>query len=365
MKKIFITTLIMAVFLVSGCVDYDFSIIEILWHSTPVVINNEGTVAVILDDELYLTDPQGSAFEKIVDTEMRVLDPAWSQDGKKLLYVTEEDDLWKLNLYTPQYRETSELLQEMYRIAWPSFSGDPGMIAYMVLPDENMPMGTLNICEQAFSRIYPLVEDAYGDYEWIPSSFQLAVIVVKKNIGENSGVFQGTLLLKDVTQLTENNIFEGYFISKLSSLDVTSDGKKIIFSASENILPAESLENEKDLSIYIYDIYEDTLEPWQGPEGYDFYLPGSVASSLQGIVIAKEKELIEGWMEQLYMIRDDAPIAIPGWPVWLNQSLIATIDLDNGNLFVTDLETKQGVDLNKRFEEIYGADDFEQREGEE
>jgi len=328
--------------LLTGCVDFDLPVARLFWLVDMISVNDGGRVAIAIDDEIYLTDLKGDYFEQISEDENDKSAPVWSPDGKSLLYIEEGTDIWQLKIYVPGDRQTDTLLQEMHTIALPAFAPSAAMVSYLVVEDDSGLSGTLNVYEEESARIYPLLQDVYPDYEWLPGSREIAAIVVTSYQDSDEMIFQGMLIVKDIVSLAERVVFNGYFLSGDSSLDLTADGKSLIFSASTDPLNEEAQALAEQLTIFHYDYRDDSLAKWQGPSGYDFRLPGAVSSTLNGYVLAKARGGEEEWSGQLYLIKGKQKLAVPGWPLWLKKPVLVYLD------------TGERVDLQEKFEEIYG-----------
>lgn len=320
MRK-FIVCIICAI-ICSGCVDImgvgDIGIID------TVSVNPKGPpwqIALCIDEDIYVTDPSGSTFTRVTENDLYNGAVSWAEDG--LLYTEDEKDIWILK------KDSEVILQEMNRIAVPILAG---ALSYVVLKDEDELFGSINIYEKDTSRIYTVLLNAYYDYEWIPGTRRIAAISVSST---NPDTFNGVLLIKDIDSLLEEVIFNGTFKPEWDYIDIVS-GNNIIFSS--------------DGEIYLYNISEKELSKWQGPDGYDYRLPPSINSSLKGYILAKVKGVSEGWSGQLYLVPPDGGfISIPGWPLWMNESIIVCMDSSSGDVLVKKLERNEIVNLTEKF----------------
>lgn len=345
MKKI-IVIIFLSLF-ITGCIDFEFE--EEAWFIDTVAVSRSGKVALCLDKEgvlfwtgvdteVYITDLRGSFFTRVTENEMLDRYVAWSDDERSLLYTEEDEEVWKLNLYSLGDRQSINLLQEMYQIALPSFSSDLENVSYMVFPDEKVPFGHLNIYEKESSSIYTLIENAYYDYEWMPYAQKIAAVNVVKELEEG---FQGRLLIKDIQGFTEEVVFSGYFVEDRNAVDITPDGKTIVFNASDT--------EKGEVEIYLYNIENETLTKWNGPDGYEFRLP---AYGLCGYILAHVKGQEDGWNGQLYLVSlDKKIIEVPGSPIWIKEPNIVYMDLYEGIVMVLNLDTGEIVNLTQRFKE--------------
>lgn len=340
--------------LLTGCVDFNLPLSMFVWLRDTVAVSAEGKVALTIEEEIYLTDLSGSYFERITENEYLNGSPVWSADGKRLLYTEEAADVWQLKLYVPQERQHSVILQEMDQIVMPAFSAGAEMISYLVVPEDSGLQGTLNIYEKESSRIYPLLQDVYLDYEWFPATQEIAAIIVSRYLDSDQTAFQGMLIVKDIASLAERVIFNGYFLSADSSMAVTGGGRSLIFSASADQLDMESADLYEKLTLFVYNLSEDTLSKWHGLSGYDYRLPGAVSSSLNGWLLAKAQGSEEGWAGQLYLVKDKQKKAIPGWPLWFGSPMLVYLDIESGNEMVANLDTGERIDLQEKFTEISG-----------
>lgn len=345
MRKIAII-LFLALF-ITGCIDLGFEG-EIRFIDT-VAVSPTGQIALCLDEEgqffwagedteVYLTNHKGRFFTRVTENEVVNSSVAWSDDGRYLLYTEQDKDVWRLNLYSVSDQESTNLLQEMDRIALPSFSCDVRNIAYMVFPDEDTPTGHLNIYERESSSIYTLTESAYYDYKWAPDTRKIVFVNVTDDFEE---VFQGRLIIKDIRDFTEEIVFNGYFSKERNAVDVAGDGETIIFNASD--------EESGEMGIYLYNIKKETLVKWSGPEGYEFRLP---TSSIGGYILAHVKGQEDEWAGQLYLVTlDKRIIEVPGWPVWVKEPFVVYLDLYEGEILVLNLDTGEIVNLTERYEQ--------------
>lgn len=347
MKKI-ILILLLSLF-ITGCVDLS---LEEVWFIDTVAVSPDGKIAICLDKEggffwigddaeVYITDFQGSSFARVTEDQRFNSSVAWSDDSSSLLYTEQAEDVWMLNLYSVDECLNVNLLQEMYHIALPTFSYDTESIAYMVFPDEDVPFGNLNVYERETSSIYTLIDSAYYDYRWIPGAKKIVVVNV---VEEFEGTFQGRLIIKDIQGFGEEIIFNGHFSMGRNAVDVTGDGKTVIFSASND-------KSNEAGDIYLYDIEYKTLAKWSGPEGYEFRLP---TSGLGGYILAQVKGQEDEWAGQLYLVSlDKKIIEVPGWPVWIERPFVICLDLYEGAVLVVNLDTSEVINLNDRFLEFY------------
>lgn len=324
MKKIIICGIICLI-CGSGCIDFDISMSD-LGIIDVVSVNEKGDVSVCMDEEIYITDFSGSEFIRVTENDYYNGAVSWSRDG--LLYVENPGDIWTLNLYTPGEKPTV-VLQEMNRIAVPIDSIELG---YVVLADEEEPFGNLNIYEKDTSRIYTLIENIYYDYEWVPGQRKIVAISVT-SVDEDT--FSGVLLIKDIDSLSEEVVFNGTFTARWDYVDIRRDNSVIFSSNGE---------------IYLYNIETKELSKWQGPDGYDYRLPPSINSSLNGYVLAKVKGIEEEWGGQLYLVKPSGEfISVPAWPLWIEEPMAICVEISS--LLVVNLEKNEVVDIIKKFDE--------------
>lgn len=294
-----------------------------------VSVNSKGEVAICIEDDVYITDFNGSSFTRVAENDYPRGYISWAKDG--LLYEEWPDDVNVLNLYKPG-EGSSVLLQEMDMIFSPIMSE---YLSYVVLSEEDVFFGNINIYEQDTSRIYTLIENAYYDYEWLPDKRKIVAISVTNTNKDN---FQGALLIKDLDRLEEEIIFNGTFTVGWDHLDITINNN-IIFSS--------------DSEIYLYNIDTKELSKWNGPEGYDFRLPYSPNSSLKGYVLAKVKGTEEEWGGQLYLVKPGGElIPIPGWPLWIDEPMIICWMEVDSDIIVKNLEKNETINLTEKFNEF-------------
>ena len=351
MKKIIL--ILFLSLLITGCIGFEFE--EEAWFIDTVAVSPSGKVALCLDKEgvlfwtgsdteVYITDLCGSFFTRATENEVLDRYVAWSDDERHLLYTEEDEEVWRLNVYSISNRQSINLLQEMYQIVLPSFSCDLENVAYMVFPDEKIPFGHLNIYEKESSSIYILIENAYYDYEWIPRTQKIVAVNVVEELEEG---FQGRLLIKDIRGFGEEIVFNGYFLEDRNAVDITPDGKTLIFNASDT--------ETGEMEIYLYNIKDETLTKWSGPSGYEFRLP---TYSLGGYILAHVKGQEDGWSGQLYLVSlDKEIIEVPGGPIWIKEPNIVYMDLYEGIVMVLNLDTGEIVNLTEKFREYYGQEE--------
>lgn len=327
-QKVIICVILLIISVIcGGCVEDFISNLGGIGIIDSVSVNEKGDVALCLDDEVYITDLMGSSFTKVTDNKYCKGSVSWAKDG--ILYAEKLEDVWTLNLYR-QNEGSTVLFQEMDRIVIPAQKEE---LSYVVLPKEEL-FGNINIYKRDKSQVYTVLDNAYYDYEWMPGTRKIVAINATNVTGDK---FQGSLLIKDIDNLSEEIIFNGTFTAGWDYLDIRN-GNNIIFSSEGKI--------------YLYNIEAKELSEWEGKEGYDYRLPLSVNSSLKGYILAKVKGVEGDWSGQLYLVKPNGEfISIPGWPIWINEPKIICMDSDNLDIIVKDLEKNEIVDFNKRLEE--------------
>jgi len=297
--------------ILSGCIDIG----EIWIINDTVSVGPKGEVALCIDEEIYVTDLNGSRFTRVTENDVYDGAVSWSRSG--LLYVENQEDRWTLNIG----REV--LLQEMNKILSPVYSSE---LSYFVLGEEETYYGNINIYEKDTSRIYTLLEDVYYDYEWLPGSRRIAAITS-----------QGVLLIKDIDNLLEEVVYNGDFKAGDDYMDITRDNN-IIFSSNGEI--------------YLYNIDSKELSKWQGKEGYDYRLPPSINSNLKGYIVARVKSIEDDWTGQVYLVDSKGGfISVPAWPIWIDEPMVVCMDQSNGDVLVTNLEKNETINLTEKYYE--------------
>jgi hypothetical protein len=312
----------------AGCVDVGPEQIGLI---DLISINQDGPargMALSLDENIYVTDFQGSQFLKIAKNNIDASSLSWSKQG--IVYTSKLEDIWTINIYSPKYEKTDVLLQELNNVRLPMLKS--GGLSYVVLPDEDEFIGSINIYSPDTSKVIILFENAYYDYEWLPGERDIAAITVS-NVNED--VFNGSVVIKNIDTLSEKIVFTGVFSIKKDYIDVTKD-ETLIFSSED--------------AIYVYNIKEDKLSKWEGPSGYDFRLPPSVDSSLKGYALAKVSGVEDDWKGQLYLVNlKKEIIPVQGWPLWIEEPMLVYLDLPTGDLFSMNLETNETNDITKKY----------------
>lgn len=319
----YIICIICILFSIAGisCISMeDLGLIDVV--SVNSAISKDGQVAFSDGDVIYLTDFRGDKYLKIAEEDIDNSSVSLSKEG--ILYIKKPKDIWTLNLYDTSKNESVVLLQEVSKIKLPVYSDE---ISYMVFPEDDS-VGNINIYEKDSARAYVLFENVYYDYEWLYGKRKIAAITVS-NINED--IFQGSVVIKDIENLSEEIIFTGTFGMKKDYLDIRQDGDIIFSSEGE---------------IYVYNPDTKELLTWEGPEGYDYRLPPSVNSALKGYVLAKVKGIEEGWNGQLYLVPQNGEfIRIPAWSVWIEEPFAVCIDVES--LLAVNLDTNEITDLIK------------------
>jgi hypothetical protein len=330
-KAISSILLILTLF-ISGCIDIEISDLGLI---DSISVNQDGSprgMALSMDENIYVTDFKGNQFLKIAENNIEGSSVSWPAEG--ILFTSKLNNLWSVKIYSPKFENTDVLLQEFNAIRLPVLK--LGNLSYMVLPEEEKLLGSINIYNLDSSRVTILFDSAYYDYEWLAGGKDIAAITVSNTI---EGGFSGSVVIKNVDTLTEKVVFTGDFVECKDFLDTRKDGTIIFGSLGE---------------IYLYNIGTEELSKWHGPTGYDFRLPPSVSSSLKGYILAKVSGIEEDWTGQLYLINlKDEFIPIPGWPIWIEEPLLVYVDLDCGDLYSINLDTQESENITKKYEE-YG-----------
>lgn len=333
--KINLIIILIGLLFASGCVDVVIRDIGLI-DTISINPNRQARdMAMSLDENIYVVDFKGSQFLKITENNIDASSVSWSKEG--ILYTSKLDDLWTINIYNSKHENTNIFLQELNNIRLPMLkSGD---LSYIVLSEENEPIGNINIYDLDTSKVIVLFDNAYYDYEWLLEEKDIAAITVS-NVNENN--FNGSVVIKNVDTLSEKIIFTGTFTINKDYLDIRKDGTVIFSSEGE---------------IYVYNIKTEEVSRWQGTNGYDFRLPPSVDSSLKGYVLAKVSGAEEGWNGQLYLVNlKNELIPIQGWPICIEEPILVSIDLSTGDLLSVNLENNEIVNITEKYNKEKGAE---------
>lgn len=151
--------------------------------------------------------------------------PQWSNDGKKIIYITQTKSTYRLVEIDIESKQATELVTGTLELKSPKWSPDNRYISYMSINGKKSHLNTLNLATKKTTSLTDFDKEQHLDFNWAPDSKNIVFCARREKI---INLFSVNIESGAEVQLTN-----------LWTIDTEAayspDGKKMLFlSAREN-----------------------------------------------------------------------------------------------------------------------------------
>ncbi len=138
------------------------------------------------DSEIFVMNPDGTGITSISNSRGRDEDPAWSQDGKKIAFISNRDGNYEVYTMNADGSDQTRVTDTPQDEHYPAWSPDGKKIAYSSLENSHEDIYVINVDGRGLTRLTntPNANERYPD--WSPDGKR---IVFSSFGGDTAGIF--------------------------------------------------------------------------------------------------------------------------------------------------------------------------------
>ncbi|MDP3992547.1 MAG: hypothetical protein Q8P79_03525 [Nanoarchaeota archaeon] len=236
------------------------------------------------NEEIYLMNEDGTGVQRLTTHPGQDLEPAWSPDGKELLFTSHRTGgtaVWRMNADGSNQRDIISAIVERARQAdW--CSNGKIVVAYRNLGDSEAGIGIINPDENTFTPIYSQ-PNAGGIPEWPSWSPDCSEIAFARYLG-NWDVWKMNSDGSGLTNLTNHSAVDG-------QPSWSQNGSRIVFMS----------DREGTLSLYELNLNNNDIRNLTDNQGTEV----DPSYSQDGTKIIFAHDIVSFFNPQVYMINSD------------------------------------------------------------
>jgi TolB protein len=175
------------------------------------------------DLEIFMISSDGKSSRRLTHHDAGIdFSPQWSNDGKKILYISQTKHSYSLLELELKSNKTNTLLTSALQIKLPKWSPDNRLLSYISIDGKTSHLNVINLSSKKITPLTSFVKEQQIDFNWSPNSKDIVFCARRKKVID---LYRINIASKQEIQLTN-----------LWTIDTEAayspDGEKLLFLSS-------------------------------------------------------------------------------------------------------------------------------------